>query len=55
MNNQYYYFQLEQQIEDKTQKLEELIKELHQETLCNQEVIYKELIEIKEMIKSIKK
>lgn len=50
----YRYFHLRQQIEDETQKLAGLIKELHHEMLCNQEVIYKELVEIKEMIKSIK-
>ena len=53
--DEYRYFQLRQQIEDETQKLSELIKELHHEMLCNQEVIYKELAEIKEMIDSIKR
>lgn len=50
----YHYFQLRQEIEDRTQKLVELIKELHCERLNNEEVIYKEIVEIKEKIDSIK-
>ena len=50
----YHYFQLRQEIEDRTQKLAELIKELHRERLNNEEVIYKEIVEIKEKIDSIK-
>lgn len=50
----YPYFQLRQEIEDKTQKLVELLKELHHERLNNEEVIYKEIVEIKEKIDPIK-